>query len=55
MKSFVRNQGPTVAAMVFATLVITALAGGSVVAFHLASYVSLAAGIWWQIRRGKLS
>lgn len=52
MKSFVRNQGPTIAAMAFATLLITALAGGSIAVFYLASIVCLAVGLWWENHRG---
>jgi len=54
MKSFVREQGPTIAMMVVATLVITSLAGGSETVFHLAAYASLAVGLWWDARRGAL-
>jgi hypothetical protein len=54
MKSFVREQGPTIAAMTVATLAITSLAGGSAVVLYLASFVSLAVGLWWEARKGRL-
>jgi hypothetical protein len=54
MKSFVREQGPTVAAMVVATLAITALAGGSTDVLYPVSFAVLAIGLWWEVRRGAL-
>jgi hypothetical protein len=40
--------------MVFVTFVITSLAGGSVAVFYLASFASLAGGLWWEARKGRL-
>jgi hypothetical protein len=54
MKVFVRKMGPTIAAMTVATLAITSLAGGSETVFYLTSYASLAVGIWWAARKGRL-
>lgn len=54
MKSFVREQGPTIAAMVVVTLGATALAGGSTAVFYPVSYLCLAVGLWWEKRRGAL-
>jgi hypothetical protein len=54
MKSFVREQGPTIAVMVAVTLGVTALAGGSMAVFYLASFACLAVGIWWEARKGRL-
>jgi hypothetical protein len=54
MKAFVREQGPTVAAMILATLVVTSLAGGSRTGFYVAACVSLAVGLWWEARKGRL-
>jgi hypothetical protein len=52
MKAFVRDQGPTIAAMTVITLAVTALAGGSMAVFYLASFACLALGIWWEARKG---
>jgi hypothetical protein len=54
MKSFVRAQGPMIVTMAIVTLGITALAGGSTAVFYPVSFVCLAAGIWWEKRRGAL-
>ncbi len=54
MKAFVRNQGPTIAAMVFVTWGLTALAGGSTAVFYPVSFACLAVGIWWEGHRGAL-
>jgi hypothetical protein len=54
MKSFVRKLGPTIVAMIVATLAITSLTGGSETVFHLTSYASLAVGICWAARKGRL-
>jgi hypothetical protein len=48
MKGFVRNYGPMIVAMTVVTLLITALAGGSVTVLYLVGYASLAAGLLWE-------
>jgi hypothetical protein len=53
MKSFVRQSGPTLVVMMLATLLITALAGGSETVFYLVAYASLAVGLWWEARKGR--
>jgi hypothetical protein len=55
MKAFVREHGAVIAAITVATLVITSLAGGSEAVFYAASYGSLAVGLWWETRKGRLS
>jgi hypothetical protein len=54
MKSFVREMGSLIVAMTVVTLATTSLAGGSETAFYLASFASLAGGIWWAAWKGKL-
>jgi hypothetical protein len=54
MKSFVREQGPTLAVVILATLAITSLAGGGKAGFYVAFCVSMAAGLWWEARKGRL-
>jgi hypothetical protein len=54
MKAFVREQGPTLTAIILATLAITSLAGGSKTGFYVAACVSMAVGLWWEARKGRL-
>jgi hypothetical protein len=54
MKAFVREQGPTLAVIILATLTITSLAGGGKTAFYVAACVSMVAGLWWEARKGRL-
>lgn len=54
MKYFVRETAPTIVAMIVATLAITSLTGGSETVFYVAAYASLAVGLWWEARKGRL-
>jgi hypothetical protein len=52
MKSFVRNSLPMILVMTVATLVVTALAGGSEVVLYVTALACSAIGLWWEMRRG---
>jgi hypothetical protein len=39
--------------MVVVTLGVTALTGGSIAVFYLASFACLAVGLWWEARKGR--
>jgi hypothetical protein len=54
MKAFVRNSWQTIAVTAVATLVVTALAGGSETALCVTALACSAIGLWWEMRRGAL-
>jgi hypothetical protein len=54
MKAFVRDSWQMIAAVAVATLVVTALAGGSATVLYVAVIACSAMGLWWEMRRGAL-
>jgi hypothetical protein len=54
MKAFVRDSWQTIIVAATATLVVTALAGGSEAVLYVAAIACSAIGLWWNIRRGAL-
>jgi hypothetical protein len=54
MKVFVRSSWQTILVVTVATLVITALSGGSAVILSVTAIAFSAIGLWWEMRRGAL-
>lgn len=54
MKSFVRQSWQTILMVTGATLIVTALAGGSVVVLYVTALAFSAMGLWREMRRGAL-
>jgi hypothetical protein len=54
MKAFVRESWQMIAAVAVATLVVTALAGGSETVLYVTAVACSAIGLWWEMRRGAI-